>query len=70
MSAVGTERPLAVSVTDAGRGYIGDVTKAPAYEGSKIFFLVEDKIDDTEWLTGLIQQTEQELPPPKPRKKK
>ena len=23
-----------------------------------------------EWLTGLIEQTEQELPPPKPRKKK
>jgi hypothetical protein len=38
--------------------------------GSKNFFLVEEEIDDTEWLTGLIQQTEQELPPPKPRKKK
>ena len=29
-----------------------------------------DFIGDAEWLTGLIQQTEQELPPPKPRKKK
>ena len=61
---------LFVKPTSAGRDYIGKVTEAPAYEGSKNFFLVEDGVEDTEWLTGLIQQTEQELPPPKPRRKK
>lgn len=64
------DNQLFVKPTSAGRAYIGDVTEAPAYEGSKNFFLIEDEIDDAEWLTGLIQQTEQELPPPKPRKKK
>lgn len=61
---------LFVKPTEAGRAYIGDVTEAPAYEGSKNFFLVGDEIDDTEWLTELIHCTEQALPKPKPRKKK
>ena len=61
---------LFVKPTDAGRSYIGNVTEAPAYEGSKNFFLVEEGIDDGEWLTGLIRHTEQALPAPRPRKKK
>ncbi|MGB5625786.1 MAG: TfoX/Sxy family protein [Woeseiaceae bacterium] len=64
------DNQLFVKPTEAGRAYIGEVTEAPAYEGSKNFFLVEDEIDDTEWLTELIHRTEQELPMPKPRKKK
>lgn len=64
------DNQLFVKPTDAGRCYIGDVTEAPAYEGSKNFFLVGDEIDDSEWLTGLIAATERELPRPKPRRKK
>ena len=64
------DNQLFVKPTDAGRAYISDVTLAPAYEGSKDFFLIEDQIDDTEWLTELIRQTERALPKPKPRKKK
>ena len=64
------DNQLFVKPTDAGRGYIGDVTEAPAYEGSKNFFLVEDKIDDNEWLTELITVTERELPRPRPKRKK
>ncbi|MBT8144115.1 MAG: TfoX/Sxy family protein [Gammaproteobacteria bacterium] len=58
---------LFVKPTEAGRSHIGDVTEAPAYEGSKNFFLVGDEIDDTEWLTELIAVTERELPRPRPR---
>jgi TfoX/Sxy family transcriptional regulator of competence genes len=61
---------LFVKPTEAGRAYIGDVTEAPAYKGSKNFFLIEEEIDDTEWLTELIRRTEHELPRPRPRKKK
>ena len=64
------DNQLFVKPTEAGRSYIGDVTEAPAYEGSKDFFLIQDEIDDSEWLTELIRRTEQELPSPKPRKKK
>jgi len=44
---------LFVRPTDAGRAYIGDVSEAPTYERSKNFFLVEEEIDGTEWLTEL-----------------
>ena len=63
------DNQLFVKPTEAGRGYIGNVTEAPAYEGSKNFFLINEEIDDAEWLTELISLTEQALPLPKPRKK-
>ncbi|MDH3531708.1 MAG: TfoX/Sxy family protein [Gammaproteobacteria bacterium] len=64
------DNQLFVKPTDAGRAYIGDVTEAPAYAGSKKFFLIGEEIDDTEWLTELIRRTEEVLPKPKPRRKK
>ena len=64
------DNQLFVKPTEAGRAYIGDVTEAPAYQGSKDFFLIEDQIDDSEWLTELIRLTELELPKPRPKKKK
>jgi TfoX/Sxy family transcriptional regulator of competence genes len=64
------DNQLFVKPTDAGRAYIADVTEAPAYEGSKDFFLIGDEIDDADWLTELIRQTERALPKPKPRRKK
>lgn len=64
------ENQLFVKPTDAGRAHIGDVCEAPAYEGSKNFFLISDGIEDAEWLSELIEQTERELPAPRPRKKR
>ena len=64
------DNQLFVKPTDAGRAFIGDVTEAPAYEGSKDFFLIGDEIDDNEWLTELICRTEAVLPKPRPKKKK
>jgi TfoX/Sxy family transcriptional regulator of competence genes len=61
---------LFVKPTDAGRTFIGDVTEAPAYEGSKNFFLIGDEIDDAEWLTELVRRTEEVLSKPRPRKSK
>ena len=62
------DNQLFVKPTDAGREFIGDVTEAPAYEGSKNFFLIQDEVDDTEWLSELIRRTEEVLPKPKLRK--
>ena len=59
---------LFVKPTDGGRSYIGDVVEAPPYPGAKPSFLVEDKVDDREWLTGLIIISARELPEPKPKK--
>ncbi|MDC7123932.1 MAG: TfoX/Sxy family protein [Spirochaetales bacterium] len=60
-----------VKPTEAGRRFIGsDVKEAPAYEGAKNSFLIEDKIEDRDWFCELIRLTEQELPVPKKKKPK
>jgi TfoX/Sxy family transcriptional regulator of competence genes len=61
---------LFVKPTRAGREFIGNVVEAPAYPGAKNSLLVEDQIEDGEWLTNLLTMTAEELPAPKPRKKK
>jgi TfoX/Sxy family transcriptional regulator of competence genes len=59
---------LFVKPTAGGKDYIGDVNEAPPYQGAKPFFLIEDKLDDREWLSELIRITTREVPLPKPKK--
>ncbi len=61
---------LFVKPTRSGREFIGNVVEAPAYAGAKNSFLIEDQIEDGEWLTKLLTVTAAELPAPKPRKNK
>ena len=61
---------LFVKPTQAGRSFIDNVVEAPAYPGAKPSFLIEDQLEDSEWLCELIALTEKELPKPKPKKKK
>ncbi len=60
---------LFMKVTEGGRAFIGEPVLAPAYQGAKPSFLIEDKIEDRAWLSNLIRITYKELPEPKPRKK-
>lgn len=64
------DNKLFIKPTEAGRVFIGDVVEAPAYEGAKSSFLIEDKVEDREWLSELVRITVKELPEPKPKKKK
>ena len=59
---------LFVKPTKAGRTFIGNVVEAPAYSGAKPSFLIEDQLEDREWLSELIGLTEEELPKPKKKK--
>lgn len=61
---------LFIKPTEGGKAFIGDVTEAPPYPGAKMSFLIEDKIDDREWISELIRISAKELPEPKPKKKK
>ena len=63
------DNQLFMKPTEAGRSFIGDVVEAPPYPGKNPFFLVQDEIEDGEWLTQLVSLTEQELPKPKPKRK-
>lgn len=62
------DNQLFVKPTPAGRTLIGDGVEAPPYPGAKPHFLIEEKLDDREWITELIRLTAAELPAPKPKK--
>lgn len=61
---------LFIKPTEGGKAFIGEVKEDQPYPGAKMYFLIEDKIDDREWISQLIRITAIELPEPKPKKKK
>ncbi|MDH3815514.1 MAG: TfoX/Sxy family protein [Acidobacteriota bacterium] len=63
------DNQLFIKPTEAGRSFIGDVVEAPPYPGAKPSFLIEEQIEDKDWLSTLVRLTEQELPKPKVKKK-
>ncbi len=64
------DNQLFVKPTVSGKAFIGNVVEAPAYIGAKPSFLIEDGLDNGEWLSKLIKITCAELPIPKPKKPK
>ena len=64
------DNKLFIKPTEAGRNYIGDPVEAPPYPGAKNSFLIEDQVEDRDWLSGLVKVSLPELPAPKPKKKK
>ncbi|HUQ85516.1 MAG TPA: TfoX/Sxy family protein [Candidatus Limnocylindrales bacterium] len=62
---------LFVKPTETGKKFIGEVVEAPAYPGSKIYYLITgDFWDDSEYMTELIKVTAAKLPLPKPKNEK
>ena len=61
---------LFVKPTEGGRAFIEDVVEAPPYPGAKPSFLIEDQIENAEWLSELVRITTRELPVPKPKKRR
>ena len=66
----GTLSPEYSKQTDKGRIYIGKPVEAPPYPGAKLYFLVEDKFEDRDWISELIRITYRELPDSKKKQKK
>ncbi len=64
------DNKLFIKPTISGREFIGNVVEAPPYEGAKVSFLIEDKIEDSEWISELVRISLNELPAPKVKKKK
>lgn len=53
---------LFVKPTKSGREFIGNVVEASPYAGAKPSLLIEDKIEDREWLSELVRISVKELP--------
>ena len=64
------DNKLFMKPTENGRTFIKEVVEAPPYPGAKPYLLIEDKIEDRDWLSELVRITLKELPEPKPKKKK
>ena len=64
------DNKLFIKPTEAGRAYIGKPVEAPPYPGARPSFLIEDQLEDREWLSQLVRVSLVELPDPKPKKKK
>jgi len=64
------DNKLYIKPTKAGREFIGNVVEAPPYPGAKNYFLIEEQLEDSEWLSELVRLSVVELPLPKPKKKK
>jgi hypothetical protein len=64
-------RQPAVRQTDGGgRTFLGEPVEAPPYPGAKLYFLIEDLLDDRDGLSVLIRVTAEELPIPEAEAKK
>jgi|SRR5690606_18779813 TfoX/Sxy family transcriptional regulator of competence genes len=62
------DNKLFIKPTISGRKFIGNVVEAPPYVGAKPSFLIEEKIEDSEWISELVRITLKELPAPKKKK--
>ena len=70
VAALVCDNRLFVKPTEAGRSFMGEVVEARPYPGAKNSFLIEDGLEDREWITDLVRITAKELPEPRPKKKK
>lgn len=59
-----------VKPTDAGRELLGSVTEAPPYPGAKLYFQVNEHLDDQSLFKTLLITTADALPVAKPKKAK
>jgi DNA transformation protein and related proteins len=64
------DNQLFIKPTASGRSMIGSVVEASPYPGAKPHFLIEEKLDDRQWMSSLVQLTANELPAAKPKKAK
>lgn len=63
------DNQLFIKPTQGGKTFIGNVKEVPPYTGAKNYFLIEEIIEDSEWISQLIMITANELPEPKQKNK-
>lgn len=61
---------LFLKPTASGRTLLGTPMEAPPYPGAKPYFVVDEHLDDPEFLGELFRATEAEVPEPKPKRPK
>lgn len=70
MFGVICDNKLFIKPTKVGREFIGNPIAQSPYDGAKPSFVIEDKVEDSKWLSNLVRITVKELPEPKPKNRK
>jgi TfoX/Sxy family transcriptional regulator of competence genes len=60
---------LFLKITPGSQALLPDGRRAPAYPGSKDYFLIEDELDDPDALARLVRAVAADVPEKKPRRK-
>ena len=61
------DNQLFVKPTAGGRKFAGRVAEAPPYPSAKPSLLIDERLDDQDWISVLIRITAAELPVPQPK---
>lgn len=64
------DNQLFVKPTQAGRALLKTVVEAPPYPGAKAHFLIDEQMEDQDFMAQLFKVTENEVPEPKPKRPK
>jgi TfoX/Sxy family transcriptional regulator of competence genes len=62
------DNQLFIKPVPAARALIGSPLEKPPYPGAKPHFLIDDKLEDPQWLAKLVRVTASEVPPKAPKK--
>ncbi len=56
--------------TDGNRAMLAAPVEGPPYPGAKPYLIMDEHLDDADFMSEIIRVTEREVPQPKPKKKK
>lgn len=62
------DNQLFVKPTAGGKALLGSPEEAPPYKSAKPHYLIDNGLDDPEWISRLVATTARELPMPKVKK--
>ena len=65
--AFACDNQLYLKPTEPGRALIGRVSEHPPYPGAKLYFLIDEQLEDRDLLGMLFKVTADALPLPKPK---
>ncbi len=67
--AFACDNQLYLKPTEEGRALLGKVTERPPYPGAKLYFRIDEQLEDHDRLRAAFETTAHALPLPKPKPK-
>ena len=65
--AFACDNQLYLKPTEEGRRLLGKVSEHPPYPGAKLYFRIDEQMEDRELLRGVFETTARVLPLPRPK---